>query len=74
MVSGLVPSNLLRDENRRDQFEAFLAEVERNKEDDWKARFRPVMLDIRCGRVHANSAKPLLTLNDVGRWGSVKLL
>lgn len=43
VVCGLIPSNLLRDENRRDQFEAFLEDVERR----WKERFRAVILDIR---------------------------
>lgn len=48
VVSGLVPSDLLRDERRRDYFHDFLAEVESNHEaNSWKDRFRPVMLDIR---------------------------
>ncbi|CRG86256.1 Estradiol 17-beta-dehydrogenase 1 [Talaromyces islandicus] len=47
VVSGLVPSDLLRDERRRDYFHDFLAEVEGNHEGSWKDRFRPVMLDIR---------------------------
>jgi hypothetical protein len=47
VVSGLIPSNLLRDESRRDQFEAFLEDVERYTEQGWKSRFRAVMLDIR---------------------------
>ncbi|KAH8695103.1 short chain dehydrogenase/reductase family protein [Talaromyces proteolyticus] len=47
VVSGLVPSDLLRDEKRRDYFHDFLDEVDRNSENGWKDRFRPVMLDIR---------------------------
>ncbi|KAL1970292.1 hypothetical protein VTN77DRAFT_5452 [Rasamsonia byssochlamydoides] len=65
VVSGLVPSNLLRDENRRNQFQAFLAEVERN-EDDWKARFRPVMLDIRkMGECQAAVAEAVETFGKI---------
>jgi NAD(P)-dependent dehydrogenase (short-subunit alcohol dehydrogenase family) len=48
VVSGLVPSDLLRDERRRDYFHDFMAEVESNHESNsWKDRFRPVMLDTR---------------------------
>ncbi|KAL1987164.1 hypothetical protein VTN96DRAFT_4770 [Rasamsonia emersonii] len=66
VVSGLVPSNLLRDENRREQFEDFLAEVERNKEDDWKVRFRPVMLDIRkMGECQAAVAEAVETFGRI---------
>jgi hypothetical protein len=48
VVSGLIPSNILRDDNRRDYFEDFLAEVERNKKNGWKDRFRTCLLDVRC--------------------------
>ncbi|KAF4951705.1 hypothetical protein F66182_18462, partial [Fusarium sp. NRRL 66182] len=47
VVSGVVPSNIVRDENRRTYFEDFLAEVERNAEHGWKDRFRTFLLDIR---------------------------
>jgi hypothetical protein len=44
----VMPSNIVRDENRRTYFEDFLAEVERNEEHGWKDRFRTFLLDIRC--------------------------
>lgn len=47
VVSGVVPSNIVRDENRRTYFDDFLAEVERNEEHGWKDRFRTFLLDIR---------------------------
>lgn len=47
VVSGVVPSNIARDESRRTYFEDFLAEVERNEEHGWKDRFRTFLLDIR---------------------------
>jgi NAD(P)-dependent dehydrogenase (short-subunit alcohol dehydrogenase family) len=47
VVAGLVQADLLRDENRRHQFQAFMAEVEKNEGGAWKSRFRAVMLDIR---------------------------
>lgn len=47
VVSGVVPSNIIRDENRRTYFEDFLAEVERNEEHGWKDRFRTFLLDVR---------------------------
>ncbi|KAF3404271.1 Retinol dehydrogenase 8 [Talaromyces pinophilus] len=47
VVSGVVPSNIVRDENRRTYFDDFLAEVERNEERGWKDRFRTFLLDIR---------------------------
>jgi NAD(P)-dependent dehydrogenase (short-subunit alcohol dehydrogenase family) len=47
VVVGIVSANLLRDENRRQQFQAFMAEVDNNDEEGLKSRFRAVMLDIR---------------------------
>lgn len=47
VVSGVVPSNIVRDEIRRTYFEDFLAEVEQNEEHGWKDRFRTFLLDIR---------------------------
>jgi NAD(P)-dependent dehydrogenase (short-subunit alcohol dehydrogenase family) len=47
VVAGLVQANLLRDENRRHLFQAFMAEVENSDGGAWKPRFRAVMLDIR---------------------------
>ncbi|EED19298.1 short chain dehydrogenase/reductase family protein [Talaromyces stipitatus ATCC 10500] len=47
VVSGVVPSNIVRDENRRTYFEDFLAEVERDEDHGWKDRFRTFLLDIR---------------------------
>jgi NAD(P)-dependent dehydrogenase (short-subunit alcohol dehydrogenase family) len=44
---GLAHSALDRDERRRDEFDAFLAEVEQHG-DSWKQRMKTVPLDIRC--------------------------
>lgn len=73
VVSGLVPSNILRDENRRGYFEDFLAEVERNEENGWRKRFRTIVLDIRCDlmipcwRLRIN-----LLIYHVGKWVNVR--
>ncbi|OXV11649.1 hypothetical protein Egran_00594 [Elaphomyces granulatus] len=47
VVAGLVPTYFPRDERRLERFRGFLGEVDANGEDNWKARFRPVVLDIR---------------------------
>lgn len=47
VVAGLVPTYFPRDERRLERFREFLGEVDANGEDNWKARFRPVVLDIR---------------------------
>lgn len=44
---GLAHTALERDERRRDEFDAFLAEVEQQG-DGWKQRMKTVPLDIRC--------------------------
>lgn len=44
---GLAHSALERDERRRDEFDAFLAEVEHHG-DGWAKRMKTVPLDIRC--------------------------
>jgi hypothetical protein len=49
VVAGLAPSYFPRDEHERrlERFKEFLGEVDGNSEDQWKARLRPVFLDIR---------------------------
>lgn len=71
VVSGVVPSNIVRDENRRTYFEDFLAEVERNEEHGWKDRFRTFLLDIRFD--HASlyiMNNPLIHVQKNGRMSS----
>lgn len=45
---GLAHTVLERDERRRDGFQAFLAEVERHRDEGWTQRMKAVPLDIRC--------------------------
>lgn len=45
---GLAHTNPARDECRRDEFDAFLAEVESHREEGWPQRLKSVPLDIRC--------------------------
>lgn len=45
---GLVHPNLDRDECRRDEFEAFMTEVEN---EGWGQRLKSFPLDIRCGLI-----------------------
>jgi hypothetical protein len=49
VVAGLAPSYFPRDEHERrlERFKEFLCEVDVNSEDQWKARLRPVFLDVR---------------------------
>lgn len=47
---GLAHTYLDRDECRREEFGAFLAEVESHRDEGWVQRFKTVPLDIRCGR------------------------
>lgn len=46
-VVGLAPSNLDRDECRREQFETFLEEVDEHSGEGWRHRLKAVVLDIR---------------------------
>lgn len=45
---GLAYTHLDRDECRRDEFDAFLAEIESHRDEGWTQRFKSVPLDIRC--------------------------
>lgn len=73
VVSGVVPSNVVRDENRRTYFDDFLAEVEANEERGWKSRFRVFVLDIRyCAleTLEVTAALLLIHLQEDGRMSS----
>lgn len=45
---GLAHTALERDERRRREFDAFLAEVEGHRAEGWGRRMKTVPLDIRC--------------------------
>jgi NAD(P)-dependent dehydrogenase (short-subunit alcohol dehydrogenase family) len=45
---GLAHMALERDERRREEFNAFLAEIEGHRADGWGQRMKTVPLDIRC--------------------------
>jgi NAD(P)-dependent dehydrogenase (short-subunit alcohol dehydrogenase family) len=45
---GLAHTALERDERRRGEFDAFLAEVKEHRAEGWEERMKTVPLDIRC--------------------------
>jgi hypothetical protein len=49
VVAGLVPSSLECNGYRLERFGKFLTEVDSNSEHRWKARFKPIVFDFRCG-------------------------
>lgn len=48
VVAGLVPPQHERDERRREQYYAFLEEVETHREEGWNQRLKGLELDLRC--------------------------
>lgn len=47
VVAGLVPQQSERDEIRREQFKAFLEEVETHDHEGWRQRLKGIELDLR---------------------------
>ncbi|KAI9036685.1 short chain dehydrogenase/reductase family protein [Aspergillus affinis] len=63
---GLAHTNLDRDECRRDEFDAFLAEIESHREEGWTQRFKSVPLDIRVvGECQAAVAEAVATFGKI---------
>ncbi|KAJ9314974.1 hypothetical protein DTO271D3_4713 [Paecilomyces variotii] len=69
VVAGLVPQQNERDEIRREQFKAFLEEVETHDHEGWRQRLKGIELDLRMmGECQAVIAET------VSRFGKVDIL
>ncbi|GAD91525.1 short-chain dehydrogenase, putative [Paecilomyces variotii No. 5] len=69
VVAGLVPQHRERDEIRRQQFQAFLEEVETHDDEGWRHRLKGIELDLRMmGECQAVIAEA------VSRFGKVDIL